>query len=169
MKTWLCFSWLHLQEYPPAQFHLCTNPLFLVICLDNLKLWCAGYFSSVNAVPPSACSPGELLAGYQLLWQHLPKALLLFLCQAVFGLQQVCEIPGIISTQAPKYSPGQKPWVCRDWFGHPGDKSLPLAALAHSSYRAIRHKPDLHHSYTCFTFFFFFLLCGLFLILCPVL
>lgn len=85
MKTWLCFSWLHLQAYPPAQFHLCTNPLFLVICLDNLKLWCAGYFSSVNAVPPSACSPGELLAGHQLLWQELPKALPFFCVRLCLG------------------------------------------------------------------------------------
>lgn len=62
-----------------------------------------------------------------------PQGFTLFLCQAVFGLQQVCENPGIISTQAPKYSPGEKPWVWDwkafwDWVGHCGDKSLGLLA-----------------------------------------
>lgn len=105
MKTWLSFSWLHLQEYPPAQFRLCSNPLVLVICFDNFKLWCAGFCSSVSAVPPSPLSrTSAALAG-------AAQGFTMFLCQAVPGFQQVCESPGTISTQGPECSPGERPWA----------------------------------------------------------
>lgn len=142
MKTWLSFSWLHLQEYPPAQFRLCSNPLVLVICFDNFKLWCAGFSSSVNAVPPSPLSrTSAALAG-------AAQGFTMFLCQAVPGFQQVCESPGTISTQGPECSPGQGLGLCWGWVGHSGDKSLALPWAPSCSGTQL---PPCCQPQTCFT------------------
>lgn len=159
MKTWLSFSWLHLQEYPPAQFHPCSNPLLLVICFDNLQLWCAGFFSSVSAVPPSASSPGHLLAGHQLLWQELPKASSSFYARLCLGSSRFVRTLAPFPLRPPNRALGKGLGLSWALWGHtPGSgcqlcPGLP-SALAHSSHLAVSPKPGLHHFCTRSAFFF---------------